>query len=117
MSDSGLNQGQLETIVIESKKKIEGENTVFEHGASITALWVGHHRALEQLEPKPLFADPWAHAFMGEDEAKAAFQRMTDCLQDSIFMDREHYVTVEQSFFAIRHRFLDDFILDTLGKS
>ena len=90
-------------------------DVLFEHGASLTALWVAHYRALEALEDKPLFKDPLAHAFVGEEEAKAAFDRMNDCLQDSIVMDRDKYILIEKAFFSIRHKFLDDFVSNTLG--
>lgn len=53
---------------------------------------------------------------MDEDTAREAYERMAETGNDSIMEKRQAYLDVEQSFFAVRHRFLDDFILNKCGE-
>ena len=93
----------------------------FDHGVSLTALWVGFYRMVEghaqslvETQSPPLFYDPLAKALMGEANAARAWHRMIGVLQESVFMSKAAYAKSEYGWFTVRTRFHDDFVLRSL---
>lgn len=51
---------------------------------------------------------------MGEAHAKRAYERMTDALDDSIFLSKAAYARGEQGWFTFRTRYFDDLVQRSL---
>lgn len=105
-------QRHLDAVDPEKGEAVSAQNAAptLELGLSLTALWVGYYRMREIEQKTPLFYDPVAKAIMGEDDARWAFQRMQETLEDSWLMSKAAYARSEANFFPVRTRFIDDHI-------
>lgn len=94
-----------------------------QHGVSITGIATAALRAREQHQPQPLFIDSYASILAGP-EGEALLDSFNDVIEEKkrsawllgAFVNKAQLV--ESAFHAmvsVRHRFFDDFVLESLG--
>lgn len=94
-----------------------------QHGVSITGIATAALRAREQHQPQPLFIDSYASILAGP-EGEALLDSFNDVIEEEkrsgwllgAFVNKAQLL--ESAFHAmvsVRHRFFDDFVLESLG--
>jgi len=67
-----------------------------------------------QTAARPLYYDGLAKDLMGEAHATQAYERMTEALDDSVFLSKAAYASGERRWFTFRTRFFDDLVARSL---
>lgn len=113
----------LRPVQLTTATRALSTNNKMEHGVSYTALMTAAIRGMEVQEQKPLFYDPYASLLAGE-EGVAFFQEMDAKIASSSpgsgiaskILTPEKLQVLTRCLVSIRHKYFDDFLLESLAK-